>query len=102
MAMDWTFYIMSLITEGSTEKALQFIMPLQSLYIKNVGFKYQKCRKVKTKIIFKIKLILFIQNVLFTISELPSVSLFWYYIKLRCSIKSSLSLRHVYMARFFQ
>ena len=32
-----------LITEGATEKVLQFIMPLESIYDKNLCFVEQKC-----------------------------------------------------------
>jgi hypothetical protein len=46
------FFTFSLITEGTTEKALQFILPLKSIYNKNFGFNEEKCilehcRKVK-------------------------------------------------------
>ncbi len=37
-----TFFAFSLITEGATEKVLQFIMPLKSIYNKNPGFVEQK------------------------------------------------------------
>jgi hypothetical protein len=33
-----TFWAFSLIIEGSTEKALQFIMAIQSIHDKNFGF----------------------------------------------------------------
>ncbi len=32
------FFAFSLFIEGATEKVLQFIMPLKSIYIKNLGF----------------------------------------------------------------
>ncbi len=33
----------TLITEGATEKVAQFIMPLKSVYDKNLCFNGQKC-----------------------------------------------------------
>ncbi len=36
------FFALSLIIVGTTEKALQFIMPLKSIYNKNLGFVEQK------------------------------------------------------------
>jgi hypothetical protein len=32
------FFAFSLIIEGTTEKVLQFIMPLKSIYNQNLGF----------------------------------------------------------------
>ncbi len=37
-----TFFAFSLIIEGTTEKVLQFIMSLESIYNKNLGFIEQK------------------------------------------------------------
>jgi hypothetical protein len=37
------FFAFSLIIEGATEKVLQFIMPLKSIYNKNLGFVEEKC-----------------------------------------------------------
>jgi hypothetical protein len=37
-----TFFALSLIIVGTTEKVLQFIMPLKSIYNKNLGFVEQK------------------------------------------------------------
>jgi hypothetical protein len=37
-----TFFAYSLIIEGTTEMALQFIMPLNSIYNRNFGFIEQK------------------------------------------------------------
>ncbi len=37
------FFTFPLITEGATEKALQFIMPLEVSYNKTFGFIEQKC-----------------------------------------------------------
>jgi hypothetical protein len=39
---DRTFFTISLFTEGATEKALQFILPLKSIYIYNFGLIKQK------------------------------------------------------------
>jgi hypothetical protein len=36
------FFAFSLIIEGATEKMLQFIMPVKSIYNKNLGFTGQK------------------------------------------------------------
>ncbi len=45
----------SLIIEGTTEKALHFIMPLKSIYNKKIGFNEQKLflRNLKQEKIFK-------------------------------------------------
>ncbi len=37
-----TFFAFSWIIEGATEKVLQFIMPLKSIYNRNFGFIEQK------------------------------------------------------------
>jgi hypothetical protein len=37
-----TFFAFSIIVEGTTEKVLQFIMPLEFLYNKNLCFIEQK------------------------------------------------------------
>ncbi len=37
-----TFFALSLIIEGTTEKVLQFMMPLKSIYNRNFGFVEQK------------------------------------------------------------
>jgi hypothetical protein len=37
------FFAFSLTIEGTTEKVLQFPMPLKSIYNKNLGFIEQKC-----------------------------------------------------------
>ncbi len=37
------YFAFSYITEGATEKVLQFIMPLESIYNKNLGNFEQKC-----------------------------------------------------------
>ncbi len=36
--MSSTFFAFSLIAEGTTEKVLQFLMPLKSIYNENLGF----------------------------------------------------------------
>ena len=53
--MQWssTFFAFSLIIEGSTEKALQFMMPLKSIYNRNFGFIEQKNVSLKTTESFK-------------------------------------------------
>ena len=40
--MSSTFFAFSLSIEGTTEKVLQFIMPLKSIYNRNFGFIEQK------------------------------------------------------------
>ncbi len=63
-SVEWnsTFFAFSLMIEGTTEKVLQFIMPLKSSYNKNLGFNEQKCifehyKEVQTR---KTKLTLFL------------------------------------------
>jgi hypothetical protein len=41
--MEQRFFTFSLIIEGTTEKVLQFIMPLELIYSKNFGFIEPKC-----------------------------------------------------------
>jgi hypothetical protein len=43
--LEWnsTFFAFSLIIEGTTEKVLQFILPLKTIYKQNFGFISQKC-----------------------------------------------------------
>jgi hypothetical protein len=40
--METHIFAFSLIIEGTTEKVLQFILPLKSIYNKNLGFVEQK------------------------------------------------------------
>jgi hypothetical protein len=42
--LEWnsTFFVFSIIIEGTTEKVLKLIMPLKSTYNKNLGFIEQK------------------------------------------------------------
>jgi hypothetical protein len=40
--MEQQVFAFSLIIEGTTEKVLQFIMPLESIYNRNFGFIKQK------------------------------------------------------------
>ena len=40
--MEQQFFLFSLILEGTTEKVLQFKMPLKSIYNRNFGFIEQK------------------------------------------------------------
>jgi hypothetical protein len=42
LQLNSTFLAFSLIIEGSTEKVLQFVMPLKSIYNKNLSFAEQK------------------------------------------------------------
>ncbi len=42
MVWNSTFFAFTSIIEGTTEKALQFIMPLKSIYNRNFGFIEQK------------------------------------------------------------
>ncbi len=72
-------FAFSLNIEGTTEKALQFIMPLKSIYNNNLGFIEQKCifehyREVQT-IKNLLNVIIFAMNFLVTFSELPSIGL---------------------------
>jgi hypothetical protein len=48
-----TFFAFSLIEEGITEKVLQFMMPLKSIYSQNIGFVEQKNVFLNTKKRFK-------------------------------------------------
>jgi hypothetical protein len=41
--MEQPIFEFSLIIGGTTEKVLQFIMPLKSIYNRNFGFIEQKC-----------------------------------------------------------
>jgi hypothetical protein len=67
----------SLITDGATEKVLQFMIPLKSVYNKNFGFiqknyllkNYRKVKTIKMSIMalfLKLK-----KSLLITLSELP-------------------------------
>jgi len=82
-----------MIIEGTTEKALQFILPLKSISIEKtlVSFNKMYFRTPKKgshqKILFKIKYFFHKIIALFTFSELPPVVLCLYYIKMNCSIK---------------
>ncbi len=40
--MEQRIFAFSLIIEGTTEKVLQFVMPLKSIYNRNFGFIEQK------------------------------------------------------------
>jgi hypothetical protein len=42
LTMEQRFFTFSLIIEGTTEKVLQFIMPLKSIYSKNLCFDEEK------------------------------------------------------------
>ncbi len=48
--MEQQVFTLSLITEGATEKALQFTMSLKSVYIKNLGFNGHKCNLLTIKV----------------------------------------------------
>ncbi len=37
ISLEQHIFVFLIITEGTTEKALQFIMPLKSIYEKNLG-----------------------------------------------------------------
>jgi hypothetical protein len=74
------FFAFSLIIEGTTEKVLQFIMPLKSIYNKNLGFVEQKYifehnKEVQTIKNVLIDIIFVINFILVTFSELPSIFL---------------------------
>jgi len=43
LQLNSAFLRLSLITEGTTEKARQFKKPLKSVYSNNFGFNEQKC-----------------------------------------------------------
>jgi hypothetical protein len=53
LAMEQQFFAFSLIIEGTTEKLLQFIMPLQLIYNQNLGFIEQKIKFLNTTERFK-------------------------------------------------
>jgi len=42
ISLEQHIFAFLIITEGTTGKALQFIMPLKSIYMKNLGFITQK------------------------------------------------------------
>jgi hypothetical protein len=48
-----TFFAFSLIIEGATEKVLQFMRPVQSIYNLNLGFIEQKIEFLNTTEKFK-------------------------------------------------
>ncbi len=72
-----TFFVFSLIKEGTTEKVLQFIMPLKSVYNKIFGFIEQKMYFERNSEVQTIKNLLmdniFVMTIFFlmTFSELP-------------------------------
>ncbi len=77
------FEIVSLIIEGATEKVSQFLMPIKSFYEKCFNEQksiFEHCQIVKTR-----NNIYFL-NALPTFAEVPYISLFLYYKKMRGSI----------------
>ncbi len=58
------FFSFSLIIEGTTEKVLQFIMPLKLIYNKNFGFIELKCIFEQYREVQEIKTII-INNIFF-------------------------------------
>jgi hypothetical protein len=88
------FFTILMIIEGTTEKVLQFILPLKSIYIKKTLFSINKMlfwtlKKGSNKEIL-IKMIYFYHKIiaLFTFSQLPPIDLCLYYIRMCCSIQS--------------
>jgi hypothetical protein len=69
-----------LIIECATENISQYIIQIDPMYYKSLGLMkkciFEHCRKVKHVLL-----------ALFAFSVLPSISLFWYYIKMCSSIK---------------
>ncbi len=94
-SMEWnsTFFDFSLIIEGTTEKVLQFIMPLRSIYNQNIGFieqilyfwALQKGSNNKRSIHWHY----FCHENIFLVTflELPPIGLCQYYTKIHCSIR---------------
>ena len=80
--MEQHVFTFLLIIEGTTEKVVQFIMPLKSIYNRNSGFIEQKCILEKYKKVKKKKsisgLISAIKNVIVTFSEVPPIGLCLY------------------------
>ncbi len=97
IVLEWnsTFFEFSLIIEGSTEKVLQFIMPLKSVYNKNLGFIEHKCIFERYREVQTIKTLL--TDIIFATKK-NSDDLFrvapyrlMYYKKMHCSIKIDLT-----------
>jgi len=93
-ATQWnsTFFYFSLIIEGTTERVLQFIMPIRSIYNQNIGFIeqilfFELYRRVQTMRNLLIDII-FVMKIFFwwPFLGLPPVGLCQYYTKMRCSI----------------
>jgi hypothetical protein len=67
------FFAFSLIIEGTTEKVLQFLMPLELIYSRNFGFIEQKNVFLNPTESFKQEKLLF--DIIFTILFKKSVDL---------------------------
>ena len=89
------FFDFTLIIEGTTEKVLQFIMPLRSIYNQNIGFieqmlyfwALQKGSNNKGSIHWHY----FCHENIFLVTflELPPIGSCQYYTKMHCSIESN-------------
>ncbi len=78
------FFAFSFIIEGTTEKVLQFIMPLESIYSRNSGLIEQKMyfwtlQRVSSKENYWLTLFLPWKKYLLTFSELPPICSCLYY-----------------------
>jgi hypothetical protein len=74
------FFAFSLIIEGTTEKVLQFIMPLESVYNRNFGFIEQKLnfehyREFQARKTQLIDIIFAMKKYITTFLELPPICL---------------------------
>ncbi len=92
------FFAFSLIIEGTTEKVLQFKMPLKSIYNRNFGFNEQQCifehyGEFQARKSILIDIIFAIKKFQLTFSQLSPICLCLYYTKMRCSIKAAANLR---------
>ncbi len=78
--MEQHIFAFWLIIEGATEKVLQFIMQLKSIFNKtwvslNKKFIFEHYREVQTRKSLLIDIIFGMKNYLMTFSELPSIGL---------------------------
>ncbi len=89
--MDQHVFAVWLIIEGATEKVLQFIRPLKSIYYKSLGFIAQKMyfgilQINSNKKFNNCHCFFHEKKIIMTLSEVPSIGLCWYYTKMSCSI----------------
>jgi hypothetical protein len=76
--MEQHVFALEIIIEGTTDKVIQFIMPLKSIYNKNLDFIelkciFEHCREIQTSKCLLIDILFVTKKILMTCSELPSV-----------------------------